>query len=1492
MTEDRAGESMRGSELPRTGLEIAVIGMAGRFPGARDVAAFWRNLRDGVESISFFAEEELLAAGVPRERLADPLFVPAGGVLDEADRFDAAFFGYNPREAELMDPQQRIFLECAWEALEDAGYDSLRTPGAVGVYGGVAMGSYVLNVFSRPDLVAAVGAQQASIGNDKDYLCTRVSYKLGLEGPSLAVQTACSTSLVAVHLASQALVGGECDMALAGGVAVSFPQKTGYLYSPSGILSPDGHCRAFDVNARGAVGGQGVGIVVLKRLESALADGDSIRAVILGSAVTNDGAAKAGFTAPRVDGQAKAIRAAHLAAEVEPATITFVETHGTATELGDPIEVAALTQAFRAGTDRRGFCSLGAVKTNVGHLDIASGVTGLIKTVLALQHRELPPSLHFETPHPELRLDESPFYVQTRLAPWPAGEAPRRAGVSSFGVGGTNVHVVLEEAPAAAPARPGRPWQLLPLSARSAATLDSATERLREHLRRCEEPLADVAYTLQVGRREFDHRRTVVCRDLEEAVRLLEEKDRLPSCTAGRNRPPVAFLFPGVGDHYPGMGQGLYESEPIFRAVIDECAGLLRPELGMDLREALYPETGAPGREGGLDLRRMLRPDGAAAGPLHRTALAQPALFAVEIALARLWMSWGIQPRALLGYSLGEYAAACLAGVLTLESALTLVARRARLIDRLPEGAMLSVPLAEEEVRPRLGDGLWISAVNGRALSVVAGTPEAVAGLAASLEAEGIVSLPVRTSHAFHSGMMQPAAAELRRLVRSLDLRPPGIPYLSNVTGTWIRGSEATDPEYWVEHMLRPVRLADGLAQLGKEPGWLLLEVGPGRSLGSLAVQQLPGAAAVLPALRHDSENREDRELLLDSLGRLWMAGAEVGWSGVHGGEARRRVPLPTYPFERQRFWIERAAERTSGTARTTRTDGRLDDPAEWFHVPGWRLAARPRAAGELEGAWLVLADGRGLGGRLAARLRGAGCAVVEVVPGEGFARLGEGRYSVDPRRVEDYAAVLAEQVPRRILHLWSLASEESPTLGCHSLVLLAQAVHRLGLSENAVEICAIADGLCRVERGDRLDPVKAALLGPIRVIPWEHPEISCRAIDVDAREIGGGLAGRLLAEILAAEPEPLTALRGGERWVATLDPVRLEPAGGPAPLREGGVYLITGEPGSTGLALARHLGSALQAKVAVQETLAHVRDRWGRIDGVFHLTAAEPDLVRMADPARLAESLAPALDAAEVLEALRETADPPDFLVLLSSLATVTGGFGQLANAAAGAFLDAFARSRRGETGPAVVVVHGPEWHWEKGEQGEAQAQGVSLDEGMEALGRVLASGLSQVVVSARDLRAVAAERSALLQRLAGPARPAGGRREALGIPYVAPGDAVEQTLADLWQELLGVPQAGVHDDFFQLGGHSLIGLQVLARLREAFTVELPLRILFEAPTIAALAAVIRDRAGRPEAALVPAVAAAGLDAEELLERVDELSEDEMDALLAQMGAGEEDLE
>ena len=891
--------------------EVAIVGMAGRFPKSRNVDDFWLNIKEGRECSSTFSDEELTAMGVTPQLLNDPLYVRAGYEVDGLELFDASFFGYTPREAELMDPQQRLFLECAWEALENSAIDPETEEGLIGLYAGAGLSRYLFNVYSNLNETGSLNMVHVGLSNDLGNLAMRVAYKLNLKGPSIALRTACSTSLVAVHLACQSLINEECDVALAGGVYLNLQHqpKVGYLYEEGSIFSPDGHCRAFDAKARGTVFGSGLGVVVLKRLDRALADGDCIRAVIKGSAINNDGALKVGYTAPSLEGQAEVIIESIADAGIDPETIDYVEAHGTGTSMGDPIEMAAITKAFRTSTAKKNFCAIGSVKTNVGHLEAAAGVTALIKTVLALQHKLIPPSLHFEEPNPAIDFANSPFYVNHELREWKRNGHPRRAGVSSFGIGGTNAHLILEEAPQRSVGGPSRPLQLLLLSAKSAPALEQTTANLAAHLREHpEQNLADVAYTLASGRRGFAHRRVVVCGSAAEAVSALEAAKVAGPFTSpldGTQERLLAFMFSGQGSQQIDMGAGLYHSETRYRREVDRCAELLQPLLGLDLREVLYPEPDA--KE-------------AAEQQLRQTWLTQPALFVFEYSLAQLWMSWGVRPAAMIGHSVGEYVAACLAEVMTLEEALRLVAERGRLMQSVPAGAMLSVSLPEDELRAVVNGQISLAAINHPDSCVLAGETEAIDIVARELEGRGVTCRRLQVSHAFHSRMIEQVREPFRQVVERMRLKAPQLPYISSLTGTWITAEQVTSAEYWVNQMCQPVRFADGVAELWREQERVLLEVGPGKVLSTLARRHpaCPNQQVVLSSLTRNNTQKSEQAQALSTLAQMWVQGVAVNWSVFYGSERRRRLPLPTYPFERKRYWLDVVDQRREQVSSKT----------------------------------------------------------------------------------------------------------------------------------------------------------------------------------------------------------------------------------------------------------------------------------------------------------------------------------------------------------------------------------------------------------------------------------------------------------------------------------------------------------------------------------------------------------------------------------------------
>jgi|CZKH01.1.fsa_nt_gi acyl transferase domain-containing protein len=908
---------------------IAIVGMSGRFPGARNLSEFWNNLRNGVESISFFSEAELAASSADPRVTRHPNFVNAGGILDGIELFDAAFFGFTPREAETLDPQQRLLLECAWEAMEDAGYDPDRCRGPIGVYAGSAMSTYLFNLLAKLGHRELVGDFLVFTGNDKDFLTTRVSYKLNLRGPSIAVQTACSTSLVAVAMACDSLFTHQCDMALAGGVAIRVPQNSGYIFQEGQIFSRDGHTRSFDAAASGTLFSNGVGLVVLKRVADAIQDGDCIRAVIRGTAMNNDGGTKVGYAAPGLDAQAEVVERAHALAEVDPRTIGYLEAHGTATPMGDPIEVAALAKAFRAATADTSFCALGSVKSNVGHLDTASGVAALIKVVLSLQHGEIPPTINFTQPNPAIDFSKSPFFVNTQLTPWKAGPTPRRAGVHSFGIGGTNAHVVVEEAPPVEASDSTRSRHLLVFSARSKVAIEATTRNFAAYFRQHPDAnLADVAYTCQTGRREFAQRRILVCSDARDAALALGPHTAAPSnfqrVLTGAKPPgerSLAFLFPGQGSQYANMGLEIYRFEPAFRQRVDECFELLKGRVEFDLRDALYPSSDK---------------DEGAAPHLDRTEFAELALFVFEYALARLWMEWGVHPQVMIGQSIGEFVAACLAGVFSLADALSLLAERHLLLRNLPEAAMLAIPLSEAAMRRSIPRGVEIAAINGRCSCVVSGTREGIDQLESEMNDKSVETRRLKVTRALHSKMMDPLTPALTAVAARIRLQPPRIPFVSGITGTWITSALATDPNYWGSHSARPMRFADGMGCILKASERTLLEVGPGHALGGVAHQhpdKLP-EHSIIPAMPHFYEHATEMEWLLTALGRLWLVGNKVDWPGFWSHERRRRVPLPTYAFDRKRYWVD----------PQPRKNEKRDSPAQVLDGAGTGVISSPGA--------------------------------------------------------------------------------------------------------------------------------------------------------------------------------------------------------------------------------------------------------------------------------------------------------------------------------------------------------------------------------------------------------------------------------------------------------------------------------------------------------------------------------------------------------------------
>lgn len=1532
---------------------IAIIGMQGRFPGANNLDQFWTNLCEGVESIADFSEEELAEAGVDETVRKLPGFVPRGSTLEGIDLFDAQFFGYSPRDAEVIDPQQRLFLECSWEALEKAGYDPERYPGLIGVYAGSEQSSYLFQLYGQAG-GSYLMQPMASIGNDKDYLTTQVSYRLNLRGPSLAVQTACSTSLVAVGLACQSLLSFQCDMALAGGSCIMVPQKKGYFYQAGGIVSSDGHCRTFDASGQGTVVGSGVGVVVLKRLSEAVAHGDRIHAVIRGAAINNDGSLKVGFGAPSVEGQAQVIAMAQAMGGVSPDTIESVEAHGTATLLGDPIEMAALNQVFGM-TTKRGFCAIGSLKSNMGHLASAAGVAGLIKMALELEREMIPPSLNFRRPNPQINFTSSPFFVNTKLREWRRRpDGPRRGAVSSFGVGGTNAHAVLEEAPLRGVSGPSRPHQLLVVSAKTPTALSSACANLAGYVEGQRQiPLPDIAYTLQVGRKQFQHRRAFLVgpQDPREGIaEILLEKvpQRVLNGNSETRERPVLYMFSGQGAQYVNMGRDLYEHEPLFRQQIDLCATLLKPHLGLDLRDFLYPAEGHEER---------------ASIQLGRTAYTQPALFALEFALAALWIQWGIPPKAMVGHSIGEYVAACIAGVFSLEDALAIVALRGRLMDQMESGSMLAVPMAERETQALLTGGLCLAAVNGPQMCVLAGPTAEVSQFEATLNARGIKGRRLHTSHAFHSAMMEPAVAEFVKALKAFHFESPRIPFFSNLTGGWATPELVMDPSYWGRHMRNAVRFSDSMAEVAKIPELVYLEVGPGQTLCTLArlQQGRVGDQLLLSSVRAAQEVANDQAFLLRALGQLWVGGVPVAWEGFSTMEKRHRVELPTYPFERQRFWVDsnKTAQPLLGSVPAAK-EQKVD---EWFYAPVWKQAGRAKGVGKAEGRWLLFSDESQFSIMVADRLKESGAEVVIVRPGVTYENKIDQVFTIRPEHLADYEQLLKEMAggtgaPDFIVHLWSSgaiakqSSQESfethQVEGFQSLVYLGQAIEARRITKK-IQAAVVTRGVHAVLGDEPLCPARATVLGAVKVIPQELPHIRCRNIDVS--EGTQTVADQVIRE-LAAEPfTSSVAYRKGRRWTQSYEPMRLSIVKGkPAVLRQKGVYVVTGGLGKIGLLFAEYLAKTAKARLVLigrsefparetwdvwleshdetdptsqrirrlvelesigaevavfaadssdvaqmKKVFRSAKARFGPVNGVIHAagnTSAQGfGSLKQTDHEMIEGQFRPKVQGLKALEdALTDS--KLDFVALTSSLSAVLGGLGLLSYAAANCYLDAVAAQRNQESTVPWISVNWDAWLFPEdvaaGSGG--QEEPILPAAGVEAFARILAKKVPQIVVSTSNLQSRLAKWINLesMGGAKGKAEGAGSHsRPNLSTQFVEARTDVERTVARIWEQILGVSPIGVFDKFFELGGHSLLAVQLISELRVAFQVELSAQKLFEAPTVAQLAECIVAEQTKAKAA------EAGEDhagLAEMIEFVENLSEEEVAELLNKDGSLEEE--
>ncbi|MEI8400932.1 MAG: beta-ketoacyl synthase N-terminal-like domain-containing protein [Alcaligenaceae bacterium] len=1495
---------------------IAIVGIAVRMPGAADVRQFWENLKAGKESISLFSKDEMLEAGVSAEMIDLPNYIAAKGILEGVELFDANFFGIAPREAELMDPQHRVLMECAWAAMEDAGYVPAQYPGRISVFTSAGMNTYLpVNLMSNPDLLEQVGGFELSIYNDKDFVPTRIAYSMNIKGPAIDIGTACSSSLVSTHLACQHLLTYQSDMALVGGITIHLPQKVGHLHEAGSAYSPDRHCRPFDSTQSGLIDGNGAAVIIVKRLEDALNDGDKIHALIRGSAINNDGSDKVGYAAPSVNGQAEAILEALAVAEVEADSISYVEAHGTSTPLGDPIELAALTQAYRTGTARTGFCGVGSVKSNIGHVDKAAGLAGLIKTTLALEHELLPPSLNWKAPNPKLQIEKTPFYVVHQPKAWPRSTQPRRAGISSFGVGGTNAHAILEEAPLPELSSPSRGQQIITLSAKTKQGLAEYAKNLATHLaNNLDLNMADVASTLQRGRKAFAQRLSFTCHSAQEAVDTLRAEKY--NTSEDKNFTNAVFMFPGQGSQYAGMAKELYQDEQTFKDTVDTCALILQPLLKQDIRTILFPQHNQ------LDQANLR---------LQETSITQPCLFTIEYALAKLWIEWGVTPTAMIGHSLGEYVAACLANVLSLEDALKLVASRSQLMQGMATGSMLSVPLSAERIRQDIEASkleIEIAAENGPALCVVAGPKPQIERYQSLLSTQqGVDSQILRTSHAFHSAMMEPMLKSFENVLHSVTLTAPRISYISNLSGTWITQQEATNPEYWCRHLRQAVCFSQGIQTILTETeNALLIEVGPGKTLGQLArlnQTQDETAATVVYSLPTVHEKTSATDFILSSLAKAWVRAQPVDWDALHQQDKRLKVSLPTYPFERTKYWIEAGKSKPATIKSDSELAVRQTDSNKWFYVDSWKSAPLLNPNAESKASFLIFCSQSPTVKALQEKLQASGQQVILACSAPNFMRATTTQFTLDfksPAQLDTLFSTLKQEQQHfdNILYLdENLNAKLDSTL---EFLNIAKALNVLQDAQTRA-LRFVGRGITGPFASAALQPIKASILGLIASLEYEQPTIRCSVLDVDALDTS--TLQKIYQWLLHEKTKRIAALRSGEYWELNLQALPLNQTPLQRQIDHKKTYLVLGGLDGAGQAFSQALADTVQGQLILSSREPDFKNNASVTSFIEGLEKSGSQIAALyLDPSqtdKLGQSLASneqipneldgliccydMLDSKPIglvtdletsqcetylatqrlfLEQLSTYVDTKqlDFCVVMSSLSAKIGGIGQSLHAMAGSHANAFVnhQARHGTT-PWMVM----NWdRWTDNKDAAAVSLDFSVKEGMLAFRKgldLLPLPSVTIATSHPELRKEQAMHSAA-NTAATQATQELYERPELEAEFIDASTPTELKLAGLWQECLKIKRIGVHDNFFDLGGHSLLAAQLIRQIKQTFQATVDLGLFFSAPSIAEQSQLIDEQ-------LTVNDEADSMTIE--LDKLENMTEQEVEALLASGQSPEE---
>jgi acyl transferase domain-containing protein len=1518
-----------------TGLEIAVVGMSGRFPGAENIHEFWDNLKNGKESITFFSDKELIDDGVDADLLKNPNYVKAKGLITNPDYFDASFFEYTPSDVKVMDPQIKVFHECVWEALEDAGYDPYRYKGSIGLFAGApsnTMWEVINTMYSNlNDPVDSFNNYQYM---QKDFLTTLISYKLNLKGPSVSIQTACSTSLVALHTACRELLMGGCNIVVAGGISISYPYKRGYIYQEDMIMSPDGHCRTFDVLSKGTVMGDGAGAVVLKKLSNALEDNDHIYAIIKGSRINNDGARKVGYNAPSVDGQSQVIKSVYHMAGVDPGTIGYIEAHGTATALGDPIEVDALTKAFNISNKKN--CAIGSVKTNIGHLDAAAGIAGFIKTVLAIKNKQIPPSLHFESANPKIDFEDSPFYVSQKLHDWPKKDGPIRAGISSFGIGGTNAHVILEESPEKQDETSNRKIHLLLFSAKTPTALDKLSVNLANYLeKKPETNLADLSYTLQIGRSQFEYRKTLVCSNIIEVIEQL--KIQKPPILSESCQKRIVFMFPGQGSQYVNMGRDLYENEEYFQNEVNKCLEITDNLLPFKLKDILYPENGEES-----DYK------------ITDTIVTQPVLFIFEYSLAKLLMKWGINPDAMIGHSIGEYVAACISGVFSLEDALSIIVFRGKIMQEMPDGSMLSVMLSEEDVLPFLNDDVSLAVINSSSLCVLSGSNEAITKTQKQLKEAGYPSELLPVLNVFHSDSIGSSLEKFSKEIKKIRLNKPQIPYISNLTGKWITIQDAANPEYWTSHLTGTVRFSDGLSELLAYEKSIFIEIGPGQNLSTFVKQHkdfkeqpafnlikhsqesLPNQSFqkfIPDIINQTQEQINDQVFLFSQLGRIWCCGININWNELYKNEKRKRISLPTYPFERQNYSILVKPDEILKEISLNKFNFKRKEIDEWFYLPSWkRKKIIIHNKIKKDKNCLLFINDNQLSISFCKYLKNEFQNVILIKNGQTFTNLEENIYSINAENKNDYLLLFNELkekefIPDIIGHLWNILDykseticvqsfKERQTIGFYCLLYLSQAIAEYNYYHK-IEIIILSNNLYEVNGGDIIDPAKSTVLGPCLVIPQENMNIRCRSIDLKLPEIGSmeekDLIKYLSEEFLTDFSDTFIAYRNNYRWIKYFEQIHKndwaqwkdEEQKNTLNLKNNGVYLITGGLGKIGLTFTKCLIESVNAKVIlithsffppeeeweewlntneeenkisiririlkeikllsnniliyksdlsnideIEKIISEAEDKFGKLNGVIHAAGVtKSHFITEVDYSICEMHFMPKVYGLLNLTKVFNNKEL-DFCIMMSSLSSLLGGIGLVAYSASNIFMDFFI-NQYPKHNCKWISVNWNEWDLFDGSTNKKTIRKDILNslmgpsEGFEAFLRIISlSDVNQIVVSTSSLderfkkwvkfEEVDKSKSSTSEQIL-------LTRPNLSTSYVSPQNELEGKLAAIWQEVLGIKQIGIDDNFFEIGGHSLNLIKIQNKIKEEIHIEsakkISLMILFQHHTIKSLA-------------------------------------------------------